>query len=91
MPDKMFRVHSPPEDCPSCIPWEMVEPFREAAQRNHGQTLEGLHRRSGLTVKELYAVFNELSLRAVFGLGNGISEDDALQDLLTRLEKKRGD
>jgi hypothetical protein len=39
---------------PSHIPWSEVEKFRAQAQTNHGQTLERLNERGGLSVVEIH-------------------------------------
>ena len=38
------------------VPWSVVEPHREQAQRNHDQTLERLAERGGLGIEELTAI-----------------------------------
>lgn len=43
-------------DGPTSVPWSIVEPHREQALRNHGQTLERLAERGGLGWAELFAV-----------------------------------
>ncbi len=40
----------------STVPWDLVAPHRKGAYANHGQTLEGLADRGGLTWPELLAV-----------------------------------
>lgn len=39
---------------PNSIPWSEAEKFREQAHTNHGQTLEGLNGRGGLSVLEIH-------------------------------------
>lgn len=39
---------------PAELPWSIVEPWREQAERNHSQTLEHLNQRGGLTPEELW-------------------------------------
>lgn len=39
---------------PRDVPWEFVERFREQAEENHGQTLERLAERGGLTPEEMW-------------------------------------
>ncbi len=41
---------------PSFLPWDIVEPHREAAMMNHDQTLERLAERGGLSPVEFYMV-----------------------------------
>jgi len=38
---------------PSVVPWDLVEPYRDQALKNHNQTLERLNERGGLCVQEL--------------------------------------
>jgi lambda repressor-like predicted transcriptional regulator len=45
------------------VPWEIVEPHREQAMRNHYQTLERLAERGGLSVDELAAVLEDRDWR----------------------------
>lgn len=42
------------------VPWALVAPHEERAQRNHSQSLRRLAQRGGLTAQELYAVLNNL-------------------------------
>jgi hypothetical protein len=42
--------------CPRSVPWEMVAPHEAQAQYNHGQTLERLAERGGLSPMELACV-----------------------------------
>lgn len=51
------------KDLPKSIPMELVEPYRDQAYRNHGQTLERLAERGGLSPKELYCLMKGVSLR----------------------------
>jgi hypothetical protein len=50
------------------IPWELVEPHRAQAHKNHGQTLEGLAKRGGLDWAELFAVMNGLDWQTLTGV-----------------------
>lgn len=43
--------------CPSAIPWECIAPYEKHALNNHGQTLERLAQRGGLSPIEAYMVF----------------------------------
>ena len=48
------------EDCPESIEWELLEPHRLQALKNHcGQTLERLAERGGLSPDELVAVLED--------------------------------
>lgn len=40
------------------VPWSLVEPFERQAQANHGQSLERLAERGGLSPFELWAVMH---------------------------------
>lgn len=41
------------------IPWEILEPHEAQAYANHGQSLEQLANRCGLSWREIYAVIND--------------------------------
>ena len=58
---------------PESLPWALVEPWREQAERNHGQTLERLHDRGGLAPEELWIAAHGLGLRGL----KQITESDA--------------
>lgn len=64
---KRFPIHSWDEydDCPRSVPWAAVEPARSTAMKNHGQTLERLAERGGLSPKELVCALDGLKLRSV--------------------------
>lgn len=51
---RSYRTRWP--DCPAGIPWEVVEPHRARALRNHYQSLERLAARGGLSPQELACV-----------------------------------
>lgn len=53
---------------PRSVPWEMVEPHRETAQRFHGQTLEQLAKRGGLSWCEFATVVTGIRYNDAFGL-----------------------
>lgn len=60
--EKRFRVldsHRHRGLIPQSIPWELIEPHREQAMKNHHQSLEELDRRGGLSVDELFAVLQD--------------------------------
>lgn len=44
---------------PEYIPWEILEPHEAQAYSNHGQSLEQLARRGGLSWREIYAVITD--------------------------------
>jgi len=60
MSEKRFPVLKSPGDIKS-VPWDLVEPHREQAMKNHQQTLERLAERGGLAWCELFAVMNGMS------------------------------
>jgi len=49
------------DDCrlPGAVPWALVAPHEEQAHRNHGQTLERIDQRGGLSIRELHAVCHD--------------------------------
>lgn len=51
--------------CPESVPWEAVAPHEAQALRNHGQSLERLAERGGLSPLELLAVIGDCPLRDV--------------------------
>jgi hypothetical protein len=52
-------------DCPLDVPWSLVAPHEEQALRNHGQTLERLAERGGLSPAELVAVLEDQRWKAM--------------------------
>ncbi len=44
---------------PKSISWNLIEPHRNHAEKNHGQTLERLAERGGLDPVELWCVIND--------------------------------
>lgn len=48
-----------PRDIPPSVPWSLVAPHAEQALRNHGQTLERLAERGGLSTRELACVIQD--------------------------------
>lgn len=44
---------------PEYVPWEILEPHESQAYANHGQSLEQLASRGGLSWWEIYAVIND--------------------------------
>lgn len=57
---KMFPILNAEVDqeCPKEIPWAVIRPFQKTAFRNHGQTLEELAQRGGLSCCEAYWVMS---------------------------------
>ena len=48
---------------PKTIPFELLEPFRENIEKRHGQTLERLNERGGLSPGEIYLGIHNIGLR----------------------------
>lgn len=55
MTEKRFPILNPHNRIKS-IPWDMIEPHRDQAKKNHMQSLERLAERGGLTWDELACV-----------------------------------
>jgi hypothetical protein len=55
--DYQLRQRYP--DCPQFVDWDAVASHRRQVERNHGQSLETLNSRGGLSPDELYAVLND--------------------------------
>jgi hypothetical protein len=68
---------------PRSVPWSLVEPWREQAQLNHGQTLERLAERGGLAPEELYAAAHQLGLRSL--TDGSIGEQQAIDWIVATL------
>lgn len=49
-------LFSTPKKKSDAIPWEVIAPHEEQAHINHGQSLERLAERGGLSYREMYAV-----------------------------------
>lgn len=66
-----FRIHSDSirrfQLLPMHIPWALVADHEKQAQSNHGQTLERLNQRGGLTLCELKAVICGYNLTSEHG------------------------
>lgn len=54
MSERQFPILGDPDV--KSVPWRIVEPHRKQAMANHGQTLERLAERGGLSLMELVAV-----------------------------------
>lgn len=67
---------------PRDVRWELVEPWREQAMRNHGQTLERLAERGGLSPEELYLAAHGLCIRDI-----GSIDEQAAIDWLIAAEE----
>lgn len=51
------------ESPPYSVPWEIIAPFQKRAKSNHGQSLEQLNARGGLSYKEMWLVLNDKPLK----------------------------
>lgn len=56
-----------PHHCPRSLPFDLVEPHRAQAMKNHSQTLERLAERGGLSIAELFAVLHDRDWFDLFG------------------------
>ena len=75
---------------PGSIPWEMIEPHRKHAERNHcGQTLEHLASRGGLSAMELWCALHGESLDPI--TTRRITEEAATGWLWGQLSKETED
>lgn len=50
---------------PKTIPFDLLEPFRKNIESRHGQTLERLNERGGLTPGEFYLGINNIHLKDI--------------------------
>ena len=48
------------------VPWDIIEPHRQSAMKNHGQTLERLAERGGLSLAELIVVMTDRGWNGFF-------------------------
>ena len=67
--------------CPTSVPWGFIEQYRNTAKKMHGQTIERLAERGGLSPAEMMAVTNnnmawwsEPEETAVKALKNAVAE-----------------
>ena len=51
---------------PKRRPFSKIQPFEKRAIKNHGQNLDTLNSRGGLSVEELYCVMHDLDLFKYF-------------------------
>ncbi len=58
---QLINRHFP--DFPKTISFELLEPFRENIEARHGQTLERLNERGGLSPGEIYMGINDINLK----------------------------
>lgn len=62
------------------LPWEMITPHAAQAKKNHGQTLERLAERGGLSACEALAVLDD---RAWFKMPGPVAEAQLTEAVLT--------
>jgi hypothetical protein len=60
-----YRLRQRYPDCPQFVNWDIVADHRRQAERNHGQSLETLNSRGGLSPDELYAILNDRPYKAI--------------------------
>ena len=77
------------DKCPPSVDFRTVEPYEAQAQRNHGQTLQRLSDRGGLSPEELIAVMEG---RSYFDLleslrSKRMTDEYAVDRLLELLER----
>ena len=68
---------------PRSIPWCIVAPFEARARTSHGQTLERLAERGGLSPRELLLVLTDRPLR---DFDYKMDEQDALDAVVELIE-----
>ena len=61
MSNRTFPImnHGEPKCCPSSIPWDIIAGHEEQAYHNHGQSLELLASRGGLSPCEAVAILED--------------------------------
>ena len=67
------------------VPWEMAESARKQIEHNHGQTLERLAARGGLSYAELYCGVKGLSIGAI--LKNELPSDEQIEFVIKGMAK----
>lgn len=69
---------------PRSVPWAVVSVFEDRAKLNHGQTLERLAERGGLSPRELACLLTDQSLKE---RNQWLDEQDALDFIAAILEQ----
>ena len=82
---KKFPVMTTPRKSGAFIFWDMIEPHREQAHRNHGQTLERLAEHGGLGPEELVAVLEDREYRSM----DYVEAEICLADCITEFVSKQ--
>lgn len=62
-------------DCPRAVPWSAIAPHEQRAQLNHGQSLERLAERGGLSPKEFVAVISDRPIRDVLAMSDELATE----------------
>lgn len=67
------------------IPWDAIAPHERQARRNHGQSLERLAQRGGLSCAEFWFVMNDLEWPRSPDVAGATSEGHKLATMLASL------
>jgi hypothetical protein len=70
---------------PKGVPWAFIAPHAEAAMANHGQTLNRLASRGGLSPQEMFAVVQGWPFRQL--VAAKMSQEDAIERLRVKLKE----
>ena len=81
--DRLFLRRYP--TLPKTIPFDLLEPFRENIEDRHGQTLEKLNGRGGLSPGEIHMGINDISIKDISKF-DGLIEIRGLSTILDLLE-----
>jgi hypothetical protein len=65
------------------FPWEIIEQYRARALEYHGQSLERLAERGGLSAGEIVGIIDGLSYKEIHLLGNGPNAILRLAEIVT--------
>ena len=68
-----FPVLGANRDAKQSVPWSFIAPHSDRAEKNHGQTLERLAERGGLSALEMLAVVLDLSWNDINCIGDDLS------------------
>ncbi len=83
--DRRFPVQGGPT-----VPWEMVAIHERQMKKNHGQTMEQLSRRGGLSCLELLLVLEDRELREIYRIPKG-DFDRRSREAHDEIEQKMAD
>ena len=56
---RIIKTAKTPTDCPNKVPLSIVRPHEAQALKNHGQTLDHLNQRGGVSIIELYSILSD--------------------------------